>query len=493
MKNIIKIMAWAVIVLFTACTEEALDDLTGKYPPPTDYTLTKIVAQQTQKMTGMRIFTLKMATDGVSATFNEQTLSYTFTGTGNYISIDFVGRNYSLEAGAYTIAPNETAKAGNYIAGYDADSDNGMVFSNWGTCFFDVNNGAETGSKITNGMLSVAKTGDNYQISGVLALDNGQFIRVDYNGTIVFPEDPPVITYTNEVQAPYMWTMDGMTFNPVIGSQLNKITIKSDGAPVAYFEIVTIENPASFSGIYPVSGMITDANGAVVQGVYMDLSEFVPGLIIESGSYLLDGDVKQYLNSGNLTINDNGGVLTFTSSDLDVAVMGVPVSGVKSANYPGATLEGGGTGGGNTHTNLFSAQALDLSAFGLSGFTVTLKVATPGLIVNVESGLSGESHTYAGNGQYISFDFSRDAGDLPPGVYNVKDNTTAQVGDCLAGYPSFFGAGFMGTFVGNVVDGVATEEIVTGGTVTVTDDGFSFTLITASGEITGRYTGEITF
>jgi hypothetical protein len=225
--------------------------------------------------------------------------------------------------------------------------------------------------------------------------------------------------------------------------------------------------------------------------MYMDLSFIAPGFIIEGGSYLLDDDVKQYISSGTLTIADNSGVLAFSGSDLAVGVMGVPVDGVKTVNYTDVTS--GSASGGGTHTNLFSASALDLSTFGLTGFTVTLKVATPELTINTEAGPMGPTYTYAGDGQYISFDFSRDAGTLPAGVYNVVDNTTAQAGDCLAGYPSLFGAGFMGTFAGNVIDGVATEEVVTGGVVTVTDSGFSFNLITAGGTIEGSYVGTITF
>jgi hypothetical protein len=487
MKNSLKISLFVLVTMLFGCQESALDDLTGKYPQPVDYTLTNLFAQPSQKMSGKRIFTLKIATNGVNATFNEQTFSYTYTGSGNYISIDFVGKEYYLAPDAYTIAQNETAKAGNYIAGYDMEMFE-TQFPNWGTCFFDITNGAESAVvKVTDGTLIVTKDGDNYTIKGVLALDNGKFIRVDYSGEIIFPEDPPAYTYSNEVQAPYAWTADGTNYTPVAGSQLNKITVSADGAPVAYFELVTAESPASLSGTYPVSGEIRDADGAVVQGMYMDLSAFVPGLIIESGSYLLDGDVKQYISSGNLTLVDNGGVLTFSGSDFAVAVEGV-AAGTKSINYPDATNGGGGAG---THTQLISASALDLSMFGMTGYTVTVKVATPELGVTVEQGAMGSTYTYTGSGQYISFDFSRDAGTLPEGVYNVTDNTTAQVNDCLAGYPSLFGAGYMGTFVGNVVDGVATEEIVTGGTVTVTANGFEFNLTTANGTITGNYAGAI--
>ncbi|MCE5332457.1 MAG: hypothetical protein LLF95_10030 [Bacteroidales bacterium] len=344
MKNILKVIFFAVIASFTSCNESSLDDLTGKYPPPTDYAFTNLFAQQVQKLKGKRIFTLKIATNSVAATFNEQTGSYTYTGSGNYISIDFVGKTYFLETGAYTIAANETAKAGNYIAGYDTEMF-GVQFTNRGTCFFDVTNGTETGAKVTAGTLNVTKNGDNYTISGVLAMNNGKFIRINYSGVVIFPEDQPVYTYSVEVSSPYAWTADGTTWNPVAGSQLSKITVKSDGAAVAYFEIVTAVNPSSLSGTYPVSGMITDANGSVVQGMYVDLSAYVPGLIIESGSYLLDDDTKQYISSGNLTVVDNGGVLTFTSNNFSVTVLGVPVGGTKSVSYINAAKEGVSSGG----------------------------------------------------------------------------------------------------------------------------------------------------
>jgi hypothetical protein len=210
---------------------------------------------------------------------------------------------------------------------------------------------------------------------------------------------------------------------------------------------------------------------------------------------LLDDTEKRFMRDGTITIADNGGTLNIAGAgvliqDITTEMAFGTLPTPENFTWNEVKKEGGAAGVG-THTNLFSASALDLSMFGLSGFTVTLKVATSDLTVNVEQGPMGATYTYAGSGQYISFDFSRDAGTLPAGTYNVVDNTMAQVNDCLAGYPSLFGAGFMGTFVGNVVNGVATEETVTGGTVIVTDGGFSFSLTTASGTIEGSYAGTI--
>lgn len=453
MKSIFKILFAAIIsTCFFACNESALNDLTGKYPPPTEYTLTSLTSQSAVKHdNGTRTITLQ------------------FASTDAMLTVDFVVNAHFLKENGYTLAPATTAKNGNYTS---------AVFTKTGI----------TEQQVTAGVIYVKLSGESdYTINATLQLADNSFIRVEFADVIAFEADPPAYTYSNEVQAPYAWTADGTNYTPVAGSQLNKITVSADGAPVAYFELVTTDSPASLSGTYPVSGEIRDANGAVVQGMYMDLSAFVPGLIIESGSYLLDGDVKQYISSGNLTIVDNGGVLTFSGSDFAVAVEGV-AAGTKSINYPDATNGGGGAG---THTQLISASALDLSLFGMTGYTVTVKVATPELGVTVEQGAMGSTYTYTGSGQYISFDFSRDAGTLPEGVYNVTDNTAAQVNDCLAGYPSLFGAGYMGTFVGNVADGATTEEIVTGGTVTVTANGFEFNLTTANGTITGNYAGAI--
>jgi hypothetical protein len=496
MKNIFRISILIMAVAFTACQENAIDDLTGKYPPPTDYSLTKLFAQQSQKSGANRIFTLKIATDGVNAAFNEQTFSYTYTGTGNYISIDFVGKNYFLESGAYSIASNETAKAGNYIAGYDTEMF-GMQFTNWGTCFFDVNNGAESGVKVTDGTLQVVKNNDNYTISGVLALEDGNFIRIHFAGEIIYEPDPyiPAYTYSTEVTAPYAYTTDGMTFIPVPGTQLNKISVKADGEQIAYFEIVTEENPTSFSGTYPVKN-VTENERAVCQGQFMNLLWLgMFDMAIESGSYLVGDPDKMFMRGGNVIITDNNGTLDIAGEniliqDVSTQMQFGTLPTPENFSWQSMTKEGGASGG-STHPNLFSASALDLSLFGLSGFTVTLKIATPDLTVNVEQGAMGATYTYAGSGQYISFDFSTSAAALPAGVYNVVDNTTAAVGDCLAGYPSLFGAGFMGSFVGNVTGGTAVEEVITGGTVTVMDSGLSFSLTTANSTIEGSYSGAI--
>ncbi|MDR0581456.1 MAG: hypothetical protein LBG31_00665 [Prevotellaceae bacterium] len=617
----------AGLMLFTACEKDAIDPLEGKYPVPENYALAGLVSQNVAKETGARIFTLELGS------------------AGQYLSVEFAGprANYLLPAGNYTIAARSAARAGNYIAG----DGNGGTY--WVT--------GSTKLKLIDGTIAVQVTGDTYTISGIVMLEDRSIIKIAYTGVIIFAPDPPVYTYTLDVQKPYAWTADGTTFSPVSGSQLNKFTVLADGDKVAYIEIVTAENPASFSGTYPVSGAIRDASGAVVQGLYMDLSAFVPGLIIEGGSYLFDSE-NQYINAGNITIADNGGVLTFTSSDLAILdkATGLPKPGTQSINYAEATnatvqasytysietaapamggmmgtdpiagsqlnkisvfsgsdlvayfelvsaenpaslsgdyvvtdgisaigqaangyqlpsIWGGASGGcyyiangekmfiragggnisitdnngvltitgsnlpildvaavesssgtnwatlpdagsvnyqnvapagngsgGNavTLTNVLSAAATDLAAVSggaLTGYTVTLKIGEAGLTAtpNMFGGLD-----FSGTGKYVSIDFSRDAGTLIPGTYNIVDNTTATVGDAIAGYYLDFGGfGFnSGCMWVSVEGGVPTETFITGGTVVVTESSGAYTITvnaaTAEGNVNAVYTGPIT-
>jgi hypothetical protein len=309
MKNNLKyLLLFAVMSIFAACEKEAIDPLSGKYPVPENYTL-QLSSQDMQKLETTRVFTLEL-------TSNDATLSVAFVGSR---------LNYFLTPGNYTIANQAAAKAGNYVAGYGTG---GTVWKK-----------GSASLNVIDGTLAVKLEGDSYAISGTLLLEDRSMVKINYAGAIVFAPDPPSYTYTLEVQKPYAWTADGTNWTPVAGSQLNKITVSSDGMQVAYFEIVTADNITSYSGAYPVSGEIRDANGAVVQGMYMDLSAFVPGLIIEGGSHLLDGDEKQYISAGNITIADNGGVLTFTSNNLAILdkATGQPAPGLRSISYTDAT------------------------------------------------------------------------------------------------------------------------------------------------------------
>ncbi|KAA6300316.1 MAG: hypothetical protein EZS26_003542 [Candidatus Ordinivivax streblomastigis] len=485
MKNIFNtILFLAVISFFSACEENAIDDLAGTYPSPTPYTLGKVLLQNVQKNEKSRTITLQLATDG---------LTTPNAGTGNYLAIDFVGDrlNSFLVPGVYTAAANPSAPSiGNYIMG-----DN--------TCWYTIDNGAVSSKfKVTDGTFFVTRTNDShYTISGTLLLEDKFMVKVSYEGEIIFEIDPPAYTYAIEVSKPYTWTVDGTNFTPVPGSQLNKITVSSEDIPVAYFEIVTEENPALLSGTYPVKAVNSlEGAGAFVQGQYMNLLWLgIVDMAIESGSYYWDGETKMFIRDGNINIADNGGTLSFTGNGLGIQDIStemefgnLPAPG--SVNYQNATPASDGGGDEITLATVFSASALDNSLFGGSGYTVTLKIATGG-VTATSNDMSG--FTFSGNGNYISLDFKSDAATLTPGTYNVAANESAAVGDVIAGYPALFGGtGYWGSVWGTVTGDAVTDDQVTGGAVVLAKSGdvyaITANITTETGNITAVYTGEIT-
>lgn len=493
MKEISKYLIYSAIFVmaFIACEEDALDPLSGKYPAPAENALSDILEKTSLKEGALRVFTLKISNGGVTATYDPGTSTYSYSGTGNLLSVDFVGKTYFLESGVYTVAPKQTAKAGNFVAGYDEVSEGQK-----GTFWYTVNNGSETGTKVKGGTITVEKLENNYNISGSLILADDTYIRIDYSGEIVYEEDPPVYTYTSEITKPYVWTADGSTFTPVDGSQLNKITVFADGITCAVFEIVTAENASTLAGEYPV--VAARNTGEINQGQYLNFLWYgMFDLAVKSGSFVVDGTDTLYIREGDITVTDNEGILSITSNNLkfqDIstqAAFGV-LTETGALKINNATNTDGG-GDGITLANVISATAMDLSAYGGSGFTVTVKLATAGITTEPD-GTGG--FTYSGNGNYISIDFKRDAGTLPSGTYNIISNETAANDDAIAGYPALFGTGFWGSVWGSVTEGEAADLPITGGTVEVTENSGNYTIIanctTESGDITATYNGPLT-
>ncbi|MDR1348695.1 MAG: hypothetical protein LBJ63_09800 [Prevotellaceae bacterium] len=309
MKHIFKIftITIAAAFMFTSCADDAIDQLSGKYPLPDDYALSNLLLQDVQKNATTRTITLAVGSSGLSATDN---------GTGNYLYLEFlVARtSYLLGGGAYTIASDTVAKAGNYIMGND----------NIGSYWAEVAGGAEVKRlKVKDGTVFVTQNGDNYTIRGTIMLEDGSMVTVNYSGIIVFEPDPPALTYTLETETPAMGGSYVPT--PISGSRLNKITVLADGIELAYFEVVTADNAISLSGSYVVTDGLS-ATGQVNNGYYIDLGWYGMSGVMEGGSYYLNGDTKMFIRvgGGNIVIDDNGGTLTITGSNLailDVAAL----------------------------------------------------------------------------------------------------------------------------------------------------------------------------
>lgn len=493
---------FAILFIFTACEENAIDPLTGIYDVPTEYSIPNLFGQNMQKQeNGTRIFSLKMASEGPTATYDETTFSYNFSGSGNYISIDFVGKDYFLEEGTYAIASNESAQAGTYIAGYDAEF-GGISFENWGTCFFTVADGTTSGLKVTSGNVSVSKDGDNYSISGALTLADNSVVRVGFSGVIIYEPDAyvPTYTYSVEKETPAIGGADGTV--AITGTTKHKITVYADDVFTTYLEVITDENATSLSGTYSIKDGI-DAVGQIANGFYLDFAWFGGEGVLEGGSYYIEDDEKMFIREGDITIEDNGGTLSINGDNLGILDLETLIESngatwttlATSGRFLFADVVLDGTSGGQeiSLNNLIAASALDLSAYGGTGYNITLKIATDGIGATYDAITS--SYVYSGTGNYISLDFNRDDATLPAGTYNVVSNESAAVGDCVAGYPNPYGEGTWGSVWGSSTDGLASDIAVTGGTVEVSVNGDNYTVTvdvtTDEGNVKASYTGAI--
>jgi len=388
-----------ILSLFTGCDDNTIDDLTGKYPPPGNYTFTQVVEQSAQKQGNLRIFTIKLADNA-----------------GQSISIDFVGNKYYLEPGNYSVIPLSAAANGKLIAGYSEGSE--LKGTHWAT----VGNALA----VTGGSLTVQKNNDNYTFNGILLLSDETAVKVAFAGEIVYEPDPyvPTYTYTVEVQKPYAWTMDGMNYTPVPGSQLNKISVFADGEQLAYFEIVTEENAASLGGTYSVKA-VNSLERAIVQGQYMNLLWLgMFDMVIEAGTWVIDSE-KLFVRDGNVTITDNDGTLTFVSSDLglqDVSTQmafGVlPTPG--SINYANMTLAGGG-GAPTPTTGVISWTGGNQEDYHNSGWTLSI-IDDSGfeLSILVLEEYDATFHSAAGNTYSLTSDFQNKTIAAPLSTYTKE-------------------------------------------------------------------------
>lgn len=180
MRNIFKSVILATIagLFISSCSDDAVSGLSGKYPAPEEYKFTSLISQQTEKEESKRIYTVEIATGGVTGA------NGIYSGNGEVLKMQFVGDTYYLPGASYTAAPEASAKKGNYILGYGTNS--GSVFYK----VADKSSTIATPHLITKGVLMVTKESDEYTFFGSLWLDNGETIKVVFTGVIEYEPEP---------------------------------------------------------------------------------------------------------------------------------------------------------------------------------------------------------------------------------------------------------------------------------------------------------------
>ena len=210
MKLLYKILAVAAsMIALSSCVEEAIGDLTGKFPAPTEVTLNTLNSSTvTKDETGKRQFVLDI-TDGT-----------------NVLHATLVGNKYYLSKNTYTEAAEAVAKNGNFII-------DGKTTVN--------------GKNVIDGSIAITQDDTNYTLDALLFVEDGTVFKMYWEGTLTYENDEPVSTtptisayYTDKVDPSMNWRDPQ---NPVVneGLETHTVTLKNEaGEVVGGFELAQL-------------------------------------------------------------------------------------------------------------------------------------------------------------------------------------------------------------------------------------------------------------
>ena len=161
-----------------AVTDPALGG--GGNVDDTDYVeLTNLLSATSNVANGTKSLTMNLGTDGISSTTDPATWQTVWEGEGNYLALDIYSEDGKLYTGTYNAcAAGGAINAGEFGIGWDPGDlwGIGMVFENWGTCWWNVAGGAAVAAgKVTDGTVQVLVEGTNLVIKLKSTLVNAKF------------------------------------------------------------------------------------------------------------------------------------------------------------------------------------------------------------------------------------------------------------------------------------------------------------------------------
>lgn len=150
---------------------EAVDPDAGSTGGDTDTAeyeeLTKLMSATSNVANGTPSLSINMTTADLEWQYNTTTWSNDFTTDGNYLALDIYTADGKLYTGTYNINTTAgTIEEGQFGMGWDPGDlwNIGMVFENWGTCWWTVADGATTAEKVLDGEVEVLVDGENLVI-----------------------------------------------------------------------------------------------------------------------------------------------------------------------------------------------------------------------------------------------------------------------------------------------------------------------------------------
>ena len=492
-------------------------------PDPEPVKLTQVISATSNVANGTNSVTINLGTSDISSTMDPNTWQTVWTGEGNYLAVDFYSADGYLHPGTYKpSAAGGVIAEGEYGLGWDPGDlwGIGMVFENWGTCWWTVSNGTTTAEKISSGDITVEKSGSKYTITynhnGLWMTFSGKIEAVDPDGTSGDTgdiDDTEYVELTNLLSA---------TSNVANGTKSLTLNLGTDG-------ISSTTDPATWQTVWEGEGNylaldIYSEDGKLYTGTYnacatagtINAGEF--GIGWDPGD--LWGIGMVFENWGTCWWNVAGGAAVaagkVTDGTVQVLVEGTDlVIKLKSTlvnakfTYPVAQFVDG-TGAPIEVVNLGGGEEPEFEGTELSVLlSATSNVAngTNSVTINLaEEGISSTQDpttwqtTWEGEGHYLALDVYSADGKLAPGTYTAcATGGTIAEGEFGIGWDpgDLWGIGMVfenwGTCWWAVSGGAAVAEAkVLDGTLTVAVDGDTYTITLESSAVNARYVGELT-
>ena len=485
---------------------------------PEPIKLNTVISATSNVASGTNSLTINLATDGVTATYDPNTWSNVYNGTGNYLALDIYSADGYLHEGTYTAsAVGGTINPGEFGIGWDPGDlwGIGMVFENWGTCWWDVANGAAViNQKVTEGTVTVTKKGSKWVIELISGEGKAMF-WTKFEGAI------PEVTEggssdTDNTDYVELTNLLSATSNVASGTKSLTINMGQDG-------LASTTDPNTWQTVWEGEGNylaldIYSEDGKLYTGTY---NACAAGGAINAGEFGIGWDPGDlwgigmvFENWGTCWWNVAGGAAVaagkVTDGTVEVLVDGANlVIKLKSSlvnarfTYPVADfgIEVVNLGGGNT--DVFEGTELSV----LLSATSNVANGTNSVTINLaEEGISSAMDpntwqtTWTGEGHYLALDVYSTDGKLAPGTYTACATGGAiGAGEFGIGWDpgDLWGIGMVfenwGTCWWSVANGAAVAEAkVTDGTLTVSVDGDVYTITLESSAVNAQYVGPMT-
>ena len=490
-------------------------------PDPEPIKLTQVISATSNVANGTNSVTINLGTDGISSTTDPTTWQTIWTGEGNYLAVDFYSADGFLYPGTYKpSATGGVIAEGEYGIGWDPGDlwGIGMVFENWGTCWWTVSGGATSAEKISEGDIIVEKSGSKYTITynhnGLWMTFNGKIEAVDPDGgSGNTGDDTDYVELTSLISA---------TSNVANGTKSLTINVGQEGLssttdPTTWQTVWEGEGNYLALDIYSEDGKLyTGTYNASAVGGTINAGEF--GIGWDPGD--LWGIGMVFENWGTCWWNVAGGAAVaagkVTDGTVQVLVEGTDLviklkSTLVNANftYPVAQFVDG-TGAPIEVVNLGGGEEPEFEGTELSVLlSATSNVANGTNSVTINLGEDGISSTtdpttwqtvWEGEGHYLALDVYSADGKLAPGTYTACA-TGGQIaeGEFGIGWDpgDLWGIGMVfenwGTCWWAVSGGAAVAEAkVLDGTLTVAVDGDTYTITLESSVVNAQYVGPMT-